>query len=366
MAYDETDNFKYLRNVDDTLNEIVNLQIKVERKKISQASAFLCMKNYVDGYITMHPDVMDWEKSNNKELFHNWVKYQASLKYFMLGKNKNLNSTSDSSRSVSSGGTISPLFDIDNINNNALLETSISDIHKECIVTDESESLFYACVGINNVEEVVTNEGHITLHEKKEAKATNANSEKWIKSDIKKGEASKNKRKRKGVPVSINAGNITDAVSAMTVVSVTDHSTQSRSNVGRQYVEVEKFRLLNDTDDLDEAVKIFNEHFKCKNNPSKTLTRNATAGRCRKYANKRTARVYKCQCQLEDKTMNEDDIIHFQFSNQRNDNIGLYNVHVIRVSVHGDKRERALEHFHEIEERTSIPIPGKNMKQMVK
>ena len=69
---------------------------------------------------------------------------------------------------------------------------------------------------------------------------------------------------------------------------------------------------------------------------------------------------------MEKETINEDDVIHFQFSHQPNDSIGLGNVHIFRVRVHDDRIERALNHFNVINLMTNVAVNGKKNKRMTK
>ena len=45
MAHDQTDSFKDLCDVENTLSQIVDIQANVEKRIISQESAFSCMNN---------------------------------------------------------------------------------------------------------------------------------------------------------------------------------------------------------------------------------------------------------------------------------------------------------------------------------
>ena len=342
------DKFKILKDTNDIIEMLFQVRKLKLKKMTTEASVILITNVFLDGYVDSHLDLMKWDESDNKNSFKDWIQVK-------VGERMCCGDLEKWTEDLGSDDMFNYLFD------------SGFDILGEDLVVDKDEqSVSHFGVGGKKEDGLAVDEDEERIEEVLYLKDDNENAQDTITFHGSVNGSGKcvggRNRKEKGKPKSVNAyhGNVTG--SALTVASRIDskNSAKTYSNVGKHYREI--LRFTNDNDDLDNAAKIFNTFYKCKNNATNTLNRGAVNGRNRKKKGA-VARVFRCQCQIDglsNGTVHAKDVIHLQFSYVANDNIGLVdNKYVIRVNAHDDKMAFVFDHFRPILSETNSITSGK-------
>ena len=341
------DKFSILKDTKDIIEMMYEVRkLKIE-KMTTEASVIKITNSFIDGYIDSHLDVMTWDESDNKECFRDWIQVK-------VGERQWCGEREMWPDDLATNDMFNYLFD------------SGTETLAEELVVDDEESVSYLGVGGKKEEGLVVKEDEVRMEEVINLKDDNENAQDTVTFHGSVNGSGKcfggTNRKKKGIPKSVNAYHGNDTGSALTVVPriVSKNSAETYSNVGKHYREI--IRFTNDNDDLDNAAKVFNSHYKCKNNATNTLNRGAVNGRNRKKKGA-VARVFRCQCQIDglsNGTVHAKDVIHLQFSYVANDNIGLVdNKYVIRVNAHDDKMAFVFDHFRPILSETNSITSGK-------
>ncbi len=259
------------------------------------------------------------------------------------------------------GRSISPFANVDNENVDVFTSAVETDPEESGISGNTNESVTYLGSGVNNDEVGVINEeiaqlnnvNVVTTNTSGRGTVRFASNVESRRSTARLSSTTSTSTSESEVPLEINADAVPDSASVLTIVSASDsrmsaNSNAGTSNRGKKYIPISRFRIVNNNADLDNAAQKFNRYFECARRPGMHLVRRAVDGRIRSYLSDRNARVFKCQCQVNDVNaglMNPKDVISFQFSHVPDDSIPINNLHVIRVSVHADKVENAIMHF---------------------